>query len=280
MGHFDSHVRRQASGLRGLSAHGARLLAALAVVGAVLAVPARGEAAASQYPDLRTSLPADLRLDQIPGPTGPEYVLRLTNAVWNAGEGPLEVYGAPDPADGRTHAWQRIYESPAGFRDEYVGEFVWHPAHQHFHFENFARYELWSRAELELALQTGFARGSPQQVSPKVSFCLEDSDHVDPARGPGARVYATCNPSLQGISVGWADIYPYYLPEQWIQLGAEPLRDGSYAVRSVVDPNNLLFESEGRSDAARESHQANAAVTWFRVVGGSLRIDTGPSGRN
>jgi hypothetical protein len=42
--------------------------------------------------------------------------------------------------------------------------------------------------------------------------------------------------------------------------------------RWVADPLNKLYESDRRSDAARESAQANEALTAFSVRRGRIRI--------
>jgi hypothetical protein len=84
-------------------------------------------------------------------------------------------------------------------------------------------------------------------------------------------VYDACDAQLQGISVGWADTYPFYLVEQWIDLGETKLADGHYVLRVVADPQNVLFESEDGEASDRESSEANEAVTVLDVQGMIVR---------
>ncbi len=53
---------------------------------------------------------------------------------------------------------------------------------------------------------------------------------------------------------------------KWIDLGTTPMPSGRYVLRSVADlRTNGIYESKGKSDGARESPKANAAVTYFTV---------------
>jgi hypothetical protein len=85
-----------------------------------------------------------------------ERVLRFSNTAWNAGPGPLHLCGQTLPGATTTRVYQRIYDEPspppncaAGgtYVEHLAGEFVFHPAHNHWHFEDFADYELWTRAD-------------------------------------------------------------------------------------------------------------------------------------
>lgn len=232
--------------------------------------PSVAVAGTPQYPDLKTLAPSALMLGTVIVGEQPHHVVRFTNEVLNAGEGPLELHGKPRALDGRSDVSQRIYQSPAGFRDAPVGEFVYHPEHEHFHFGDFARYELWTAASYRRALQSGFRSGTPLARSEKVGFCVLDFRHAQTDRGPPAPVYQTCTPILEGLSVGWSDVYAWFLDDQWVDVGTTPLADGAYVLRSVADPSNLLFESEGKRDEDRESEYANAAATGFSIEDGVL----------
>lgn len=38
--------------------------------------------------------------------------------------------------------YQRVYNSDGTYTDYFAGTFVWHPAHNHFHFNDYALYSL------------------------------------------------------------------------------------------------------------------------------------------
>jgi hypothetical protein len=232
------------------------------------------------YPNLKTVKPFDLEFgtETIDGQT--HQLLRFSNTVYNAGAGPMELRGetitTPDGQE-KTRVYQRLYDT-RGKRHTAgaVGTFVYHPQHDHFHFGDFAEYQLWTRSEYNAWLRSDRTEGSPKRanrLSSKVTFCIQDYEKVDlKLSSPQYPVYDLCDPHLQGISVGWGDTYGYYLYDQWVDLGTAPLADGRYVLRSVADPENRLYESRGKTDGARESRKANAAVTYFTVEGGTIAV--------
>ncbi len=229
--------------------------------------------AAPRYPDLRTLEPRSVHLGMTTVNGESHYVVRFTNVIWNAGTGPLELHGTPHfPIDGLFDASQWIYDDTVGVSIEPVGAFAFHPSHQHFHFDGFARYQLWKKRDYDRALARDFASGSPLYTSPKVSFCILDLTHVDRSSGPPTQVYRTCTPAMEGLSQGWGDIYDYTLPDQFVDVGRTPLPDGTYVIRSIADADNVLFESAGKADPAKESHAANSAVKEITITNGKLVV--------
>jgi hypothetical protein len=227
--------------------------------------------AALKYPDLRTMPPADVHLGtELVGGEN-HYVVRFSNNTPNAGDGVLELHGTSHfPPDGLFDASQWIYDDVAGIQMEPVGTFQYHPSHTHFHFDDYARYELWTKRAYDRAAAANFTTGKPQWISKKLSFCILDLYRADPNRGLPAPIYQTCTPVMEGISPGWGDSYDYLLPDQWIDVGSTPLVDGDYVLRSVADPSNRIWESPGKADPARESEIANSGVTAVKIVNGHL----------
>ena len=117
-----------------------------------------------------------------------------------------------------------------------AGYFEFHASHKHWHVNDFAAYEL--RKDDPFT-------GELMAKSDKVSFCLADITQLRGYRGP-RQVFADCTKqeSVQGISVGFADVYDSYLPDQWIDLdldGNTPVPAGTYFLVNVADPDNLIL---------------------------------------
>jgi hypothetical protein len=94
---------------------------------------------------------------------------------------------------------------------------------------------------------------------------------------PSEVVYPNrCERRIQGLSVGWIDIYEYNLPEQWLDLGREPFPDGRYVLRSVTDYAGLIQESEGGRDPNRESEAANEGVLAFTLSESRVVVESPP----
>ncbi len=161
--------------------------------------------------------PADLCV----GGPGVRKVLRFSVLAANLGTADL-VVGTPDPSvllpDG----------SP---------EWVYSTCHKHFHFETFARYEL-------------RPRGAPTPVllGQKRSFCIEDTKKVAPDAPDQARY--GCNPNglnVQGVQIGWGDLYASNLPCQWIDV-TDLAATGDYDLCVFLNTARLLPDADPGND--------------------------------
>src|SRR5262245_47838177 len=149
-----------------------------------------------------------------------------------------------NPATARTDAYQRIYSHDDNDHwsvatNLYVGTFVFHPQHNHWHFEDFARYQL------REAAPDGSLGSAVVVSSDKVSFCLEDSLPFDSTLDhAGQETYANCDATdAEGISVGWADVYAWDIYGQSLDITGVP--EGDYWLVSTADPDNLIAEGGG-----------------------------------
>jgi hypothetical protein len=98
--------------------------------------------------------------------------------------------------------------------------------HGHYHFEEFANYDL---------LDTN---GNVVASGHKVGFCLLDDHPWSSTANPQTKY--SCG--YQGIQVGWADVYEAGLPCQYIDVtGVAP---GDYVLRMIVNPDELIPESD------------------------------------
>jgi hypothetical protein len=264
------------------------LLAAVALTSLLDASAAM--AATAMEPDLRTLPPRSLRLDRAdvsPDGAGTMHnVLRFSNTVWNAGPGKLVVRAVINPTTKEGPAYQRVFNGDGTFTDYAVGKLYWHAAHQHYHFDNWGRYQLWKKADYDAWKASGGSNGAPDQIGTKTTSCIMDEEFITtlpgtpyPAVFPSSGCYPDAsNVIQQGISVGWGDTYDYWRSEQWIDLNQSTLADGQYVLRSVTDPNNLITESPGKADASRESTTANEGITNFSVSAGKLIDGARPTG--
>ena len=192
-------------------------------------------------PDLQVWPPFDLSVQHLPW--NGRRRLRLAITFWNSGRGPLELQGVFDSASGQTQVWQQIHAEDGSVQQYSAGEFVWHPEHGHWHFEDFAVYELWSVS----------AKGALERVvatSGKVTFCILETNVVDADRPDfsGRRAYAICGPNRQGLSVGWGDTYASDLVGQMVDV--TDVSNGVYALKVTVDPHNRLTEASDSNNAA------------------------------
>jgi hypothetical protein len=276
--------------------HGCRRLfiaLVLALIGGVL-VSSAAQAATYLYPNLKTLPPRNLRFDRTDITADSsgilDNVLRFSNTVVNDGDGPLEIRATINmnlnPPSGP--AYQRVYDTTGAFTDIPLtgSTLYYHAVHKHYHFDNWGAYQLWTKAAYDAWIASGRTVGQPDLVGQKTTSCVEDEEFVtgsDPASIWPAHYPANCMPNAQnvideGLSVGWGDTYDYYRFQQWIDLGQSTLADGTYVLRSVTDPQNIVYESSNKSDSSRESEQDNEATTTFTVQGGKILDTDAPTG--
>jgi len=237
------------------------------VVGVCVAVAslATGRVVAGQElrPNLRALPPSDLSI--IPNADTGNPELRLSATSWNSGSGPLELVPGPGGQAGQD-VYQRLYTQGGGFTDHLAGTFIFHEAHNHFHFERYAVY----------TLRPVDAPGASQRQSYKTSFCVMDTTKVD-ARLPGAPKkagYATCGAVVQGMSVGWGDTYGWHLAGQAIDLTGNP--DGKYELMVAFDPENRLLETNDGDNTACVLLQIGVATRTVQTLGACGTTGTDP----
>lgn len=125
----------------------------------------------------------------------------------------------------------------------YTNLFELSTCHGHYHFKNYARYELVDPA-------SGYVWRAA-----KVGFCMLDTDPVPRADGnepPRAKQFLSCGavgiPGYQGISHGWADTYRFFLGGQYFVLdggdGQAPVPPGDYIIRITANPGYKPSKSE------------------------------------
>jgi hypothetical protein len=213
-------------------------------------------------PDLRTLPPYDLRL--VVDQQGNRRSIRFSNAIYNRGAGPLEVQGILNRGDEIVSVSQVIYRSDGSTEQRKAGEFVFHAVHDHWHWEGFSLYEIWStRADGSLNAMVA--------SSGKVGYCLRDidpldsahilADEIDEQAIPSRIGYGPCGWARQGLSVGWVDVYRANTPGQFVNIGGLP--DGVYVLKSTVDPDNILLESDPTN---------NSALVYFTLRGTQLTV--------
>jgi hypothetical protein len=184
-------------------------------------------------------------------------LLRFSNHIANTGAGVLELFPGPleysmcgDPAMPGRLVYQRVYKDVGGlgyyngrvtteFSEEMIGCMLFHPEHEHWHFNAFTLFELQDDSG-------AVVRGG------KTSTCLMDSErgfNLPGAPSNARYLYADCDQhTAQGISIGWVDRYGWDLPDQYIDITDVP--DGAYCLVSTADPDGQVMEANASNNTA------------------------------
>jgi hypothetical protein len=198
--------------------------------------------------------------ETVQNPDHPTRCLRFNQTIANVGHGRLELrfdmrgVATPDAAD--DVMLQRIYRSDGTYRERTADRYEFHPVHAHIHYLGFGRSYLYP-------YRWALGRtGAATRVGNKVGFCVIDGLLLErywgkTGNGPRqTRQFPDCNlpqnvvPGepvwmVQGIDVGWADLYAWHLADQYIDITGVP--DGVYELEQVANPTDSVVE-ETRAD--------------------------------
>jgi Lysyl oxidase len=232
-------------------------LALIVILGAGLlggratSAPSSPEPGDVYLPDLRTLDPSEFKV----GSDGDTRRLFLSNTVWNAGNGPLEIRPENDTSvePPVTRAYQILFtENAVGDllqleHEHPAGSFAFHPLHDHWHFQGLARYEL-------ARMKPDGTVGEVVAWRQKIGFCMFDQRQIDGTLenaqdSPQYSGFSCDENNNVGYSVGWGDEYPFNFAEQDIDITGVP--PGKYWVVSTADPEKLVRETNNRNNGAK-----------------------------
>lgn len=222
------------------------------------------QALETQLPNMKPLPPIDLRIGSPDNPYDGTRALRFTVRSMNIGDFPLDLLGIPPEDTEHTSAMQCVrWAAPrVCAARERTGTFAFHPRHSHWHFNNYALYELRTMTDGE----PDMSESGLIAMGTKASFCLMDGAPAEEGPPPSSLdsqpFYSECVGVLQGISPRWEDGYGYGLVGQEIVMDDVP--DGVYALVVSINPLRQLFES---------SYADNLAFTPLVLSEGGTAVD-------
>jgi Lysyl oxidase len=173
---------------------------------------------------------------------GRDY-LEFASTPWNAGPAPLVVEGFRRPGEEVMDAYQYFRDATgAVVGKSLVGDMRFHPnpAHNHWHFLQFAAFTLHDAQDLEVVR------------SRKQAFCLAPTDPIDitvdradwsPFDGIGTQCGARSALWVREVlQAGWGDTYFQSVPGQSWDITTLP--NGWYYAQVEVNPLGTLFEAD------------------------------------
>jgi len=210
-------------------------------------------------PDLVVRPPSQLRI--IRSRSG-RVRLGSRNVLVNRGSGPLHIEGARIGLRTMSVS-QRIYTrggSHAGHPLPGARLDLWFIPGQgdYWKLRDGLRFELW-RLDGPLPAFVKLGR--------KTRFCMRDLFEAPGHTGPRSRIFPACSQDPRartvrmGISAGWAESYPAFYHEQYVDVTG--LR-GCFGLRHVADPMQHVLESD-------ESNNSSQTRVRLPVIGGVVR---------
>lgn len=224
-----------------------------------------------QLPNLVPLDPFDVGIGSADGGGG--TALRLSVSTANRGRFALDLTAVPDEGYPQTStAFQCVHWTTDRVCQERVevGDFAFHQTHLHYHFEDYARYELRHLDEDGQPVMGSEGLAAP---GTKAAFCLIDYDPDGEPQGPlyeqAHPLYLTCTGSfgagVQGISPGWKDTYVSSLDGQQILI--DGVADGDYALMVRADPTNRLAETNEKDNVSWVTVRLSGGGSSATVIG-------------
>ncbi len=176
-------------------------------------------------------------------------LLDFAATVYNGGPGPLVAEGFRRGSTPVMTAYQFFYNGTKQVASRRVGTMRYdaRPTHMHWHFKDFARYDLVDSHQHAL------------RTSGKEAFCLAPTDAIDLLQpgavvNPGDGNLATACGDVTSIWVrevlasGWGDTYSQQRAGQSIDITGLP--NGTYWIRVTANPAKRLYETTRRNNVS------------------------------
>jgi hypothetical protein len=167
--------------------------------------------------------------------------------VWDAGPAPMDVEGFRRPGTNVMDAWQYFFRNGTPVGRARAGTLLYdsRPGHEHWHFQQFARYSLLSASKTQVVR------------SEKEGFCLAPTDPLDlTVKGAmwdpfsiglkGQCGDASSIWTRETLPAGWGDTYFQFLPGQSFDITGLP--NGTYYVEVRANPLGAIHETSTTND--------------------------------
>ncbi|MGZ5306639.1 MAG: lysyl oxidase family protein [Actinomycetota bacterium] len=192
--------------------------------------------------------------------------------VWDKGPSPMVVEGFRRPGEPIMDGWEYFYSDGEPIGRAPAGDLMYdaRPGHQHWHFEQFARYSLLAEDETQIVR------------SEKTGFCLAPTDAID-MTVPGANwnpysigLGTACGSrasiwTREVLPTGWGDTYFQGLPGQSFDITDLP--NGTYFIAVEANPDGLLIEGSTSNNVemrkiklrGRPGHRTVIVPLWHGI---------------
>lgn len=175
--------------------------------------------------------------------------LRFGFGIRNTGLGPLDLFNTG--TTGQDHPLvQRIQRAEGGYVERPAGVARYHKTHAHYHHSDAVALRLYEVTDEEAG-----------EIAPAGAKHFKGFHHRDELLRDWERFYPTWSKSGYGLLPGWADIYEWDRPGNYIDFGLNA--DGRYLVRMWADPVAGIAET---------NEQDNVGYTYLEVAGSAVTL--------
>ena len=175
--------------------------------------------------------------------------LRFGFGVRNTGRGPMNLFDVGPQFQDRDLI-QRVQLAEGGHIERDAGMARFHKTHGHYHHHDAVALQLFSVTDPKKG-----------KLEPAGEKHFKGFAHRDELLRDWHTFYPTWSKTGFGLLAGWADIYEWDRPGNYIDFGLNP--DGRYVVRMWADPVAGVLESNERD---------NVGYTYLEVTGNEVTL--------
>ena len=203
-------------------------------------------------PDLVQEKPRDLDLRIVESPLGQIFRLGFPSSVHNAGSGPLLFESRRKSIKTPAMSAEQLIVREDGRirRRPRVGvvQYTRSPTHDHWHFLRFERYELRTLDDRVVAAdqKSGFCIGDRYDAQKGKRWA--GAPKVPPYTGECGRGQPNLKSVVEGMSVGYGDLYESHLEGQFLDLNGIPA--GEYKLVHRVNTDRRILEKRYDNNSA------------------------------
>jgi hypothetical protein len=175
--------------------------------------------------------------------------LRFGFGIRNTGLGPMDLFNTGAAGQDQPLV-QRIQRAEGGHVDRPAGIARYHKTHAHYHHNDAVALRLFKVTDAKAG-----------ELEPAGAKHFKGFHHRDELLRDWDRFYPTWAKSGYGLLSGWADIYEWDRPGNYIDFGLNG--DGLYVVRMWADPVGGIREANERD---------NVGYTYLEVSGSTVEL--------
>lgn len=180
---------------------------------------------------------------------GAVHCMRFGYGVRNTGSGPMDLsYKGSDPVE--RDLFQRILLEDGGSVTRSAGKAVFHESHGHWHHADAVGLRIYRVTDTESG-----------EMEPAGDKRTKGFAHRNELLRDWDRFYPTFSIFGFGLRPGWADIYEWDRPGNYVDFGLNG--DGNYVVRMWADPVDGILEMNERD---------NLGYTYMKVEGTTVEL--------
>ena len=176
--------------------------------------------------------------------------LRFAFGVRNTGLGPLQMHYEGGSVGADKQLWQRVQRADGSYFDRKAGLARFHKTHGHYHHD--------AAVGLQLFAVENKKKGKLVAAGEKRS---KGFAHREELLREWDTFYPQWTPFGFGLGPGWADIYEWNRPGNYIDFGLNG--DGLYVIRMWADPVKGILESNERD---------NLGYSYLKVTGSKVKL--------